>query len=84
MSVEDGRFFIEQGLAPFGKILVKGWIVKRELTKIEKLIVFLSALFHDIGKPEKFFTDDEGIGHFYGHPEAGAKIFDEISDSMLY
>ena len=39
----------------------------------------LAALFHDIGKPEKFFTDDEGIGHFYGHPEAGAKIFDEIS-----
>lgn len=39
----------------------------------------LAALFHDIGKPEKFFTDDEGIGHFYGHPEASAKIFDEIS-----
>lgn len=39
----------------------------------------LAALFHDIGKPEKFFTDDKGIGHFYGHPEAGAKIFDGIS-----
>ena len=41
-----------------------------------------AALFHDIGKPEKFFTDDEGIGHFYGHPETGAKIFDEISSRL--
>ena len=26
-----------------------------------------AALFHDMGKPASFFTDDEGIGHFYGH-----------------
>ena len=35
----------------------------------------LAALFHDIGKPEKFFTDEEGVGHFYGHWETSAKIF---------
>ncbi len=37
----------------------------------------LAALFHDIGKPEKFFTDEEGIGHFYGHWETSAKIFNQ-------
>lgn len=37
----------------------------------------LAALFHDIGKPEKFFTDEEGVGHFYGHWETSAKIFNQ-------
>ena len=27
----------------------------------------LAALFHDMGKPATFFTDEEGVGHFYGH-----------------
>ncbi|MBQ7374038.1 MAG: CCA tRNA nucleotidyltransferase [Clostridia bacterium] len=26
-------------------------------------------LLHDIAKPDKFFLDDKGEGHFYGHPE---------------
>lgn len=26
-----------------------------------------AALFHDMGKPAAFFTDEDGIGHFYGH-----------------
>lgn len=26
-----------------------------------------AALFHDMGKPATFFTDDDGRGHFYGH-----------------
>lgn len=32
----------------------------------------LAAFLHDIGKPACFFTDDAGVGHFYGHPAAGA------------
>lgn len=28
----------------------------------------LAAIFHDIGKPETYSMDDNGIGHFYGHP----------------
>ncbi len=48
----------------------------------QNIYLRFAALFHDIGKPKKFFTDDEGIGHFYGHPEAGAKIFDEISSRL--
>lgn len=37
-------------------------------------VMKLAALLHDAGKPETFFRDEEGIGHFYGHPEAGAAI----------
>lgn len=42
----------------------------------------LAALFHDIGKPEKFFVGEDGKGHFYGHPETSAHIFDEISSRL--
>ncbi|MDO4173362.1 MAG: HD domain-containing protein [Eubacteriales bacterium] len=28
----------------------------------------LAMLFHDCGKPGTFHMDDNGVGHFYGHP----------------
>lgn len=34
----------------------------------------LAALFHDVGKPEKY-TEDERGGHFYGHWDASRQIF---------
>lgn len=36
--------------------------------------VRLAALFHDIGKPQCFALDEQGIGHFPGHPETGEEI----------
>lgn len=33
-----------------------------------------AALMHDVGKPATFFTDDNGQGHFYGHPHEGEQI----------
>ena len=38
----------------------------------------LTALLHDIGKPGVFTHDEKGIGHFYGHPQAGAEIVERI------
>ena len=38
----------------------------------------LAMLLHDIGKPETFFTDDKGIGHFYGHPKRSARMAEDI------
>lgn len=37
-----------------------------------------AALLHDIGKPQVFNRDDDGIGHFPGHNEAGAAIAEDI------
>lgn len=34
----------------------------------------IAALLHDVGKPDTYFMDDDGIGHFYGHPTRGAEI----------
>lgn len=42
----------------------------------------IAALFHDIGKPSKFFMDEDGVGHFYGHPQEGATIFAKIATRL--
>ena len=42
----------------------------------------LAALFHDIGKPQTYSVDEKGIGHFYGHPQAGTKIVRQIMQNM--
>lgn len=33
-----------------------------------------AAFLHDIAKPQCFTLDERQRGHFYGHPEAGAKL----------
>ncbi len=40
-------------------------------------VLRLSALLHDIGKPETF-TEADGIGHFYGHSDASVKLAENI------
>ena len=41
-------------------------------------ILRLTMLLHDVAKPEKFFTDEKGAGHFYGHAQAGAETADRV------
>lgn len=38
----------------------------------------LAMLLHDIAKPACFFTNENGVGHFYGHGERGAALADGI------
>ena len=39
-------------------------------------VLRLSALLHDVGKPAAFSLDEEGVGHFYGHPKVSAALTD--------
>lgn len=48
----------------------------------KNIFLRFAALFHDIGKPSKFFTDEEGIGHFYGHPDKSEEIFNSIATRL--
>ena len=39
-----------------------------------KFEVKMAALLHDVGKPDAYTTDEDGHGHFYGHPVISAEI----------
>ena len=42
----------------------------------------LAALLHDIGKPDCFSLDENGIGHFYGHYEKSAELAEKLLSSL--
>ena len=46
------------------------------------LIMRLSALFHDIGKPNSYKEDENKVGHFYGHWELSKEIFIKYSSKF--
>lgn len=47
-------------------------------------ILRLTALFHDLGKPETYTEDENGVGHFYGHYQKSKEIFDEFASKQQY
>jgi len=52
---------------------------------VEKdLILRLAAFFHDIGKPQSFFMDNNGVGHFYGHDKLSVEITRNVLIRMKY
>ena len=44
-----------------------------------ELIVRLTALFHDVGKPPAFTLDEEGVGHFRGHWDHSEALFKQYA-----
>ena len=45
-------------------------------------LVRWAALFHDMGKPAAFFTDEDGTGHFYGHAAISVMLARGIMDRL--
>ena len=48
------------------------------------LILKLTALFHDVGKPDTYVLGEDGQGHFYEHPKKSAELSEEILVRMRY
>ncbi|MGF7059098.1 CCA tRNA nucleotidyltransferase [Brassicibacter mesophilus] len=48
------------------------------------LVLRLAALFHDIGKPECFSIDENGIGHFYRHHIISMEIAEIILKRLRF
>lgn len=42
----------------------------------------LAALFHDIGKPQTYSEDENGIGHFYNHWNKSVEIFKKYQEKF--
>jgi tRNA nucleotidyltransferase (CCA-adding enzyme) len=47
------------------------------------IIIRLIMLFHDIGKPN-CYSEADGIGHFYGHPQASTDMTKDILTRLKY
>lgn len=47
-------------------------------------ILRLTMLLHDIGKPGLKTIDTEGVAHFKGHPQLGARMADDILRRLKY
>lgn len=48
------------------------------------LVIRLTMLLHDIAKPWCYTESGDGAGHFYGHPQEGAKMAGEILSRLKY
>ncbi len=58
---------------------VYGHILKVVELVPQNLTARFVALFHDVGKPEVYREDENGVGHFYGHWEKSVEVFDRFS-----
>ncbi|MFV0399333.1 MAG: CCA tRNA nucleotidyltransferase [Oscillospiraceae bacterium] len=47
-------------------------------------IIRLTMLLHDIGKPQRFTVDVNGVGHFKGHATVSAEMSDRILRRLRY
>lgn len=45
-----------------------------DLADTNKFEIKMSALLHDVGKPQAYTVDENGQGHFYGHPAISREI----------
>lgn len=48
------------------------------------LVLRLTMLLHDIGKPACKSTDENEIDHFYGHPAVSAKLADQMLRALKF
>lgn len=53
-------------------------------TKKQHTILCFVMLLHDVAKPSCMTVDEDGCGHFYGHPAAGGKLAEEILHNLKF
>lgn len=55
-----------------------------ENTPADDIVLRLTALFHDIGKPDTYVVGEDGQGHFYGHPAKSVEITKNVLERLRY
>lgn len=69
---------------PYHHLSVYGHTAKAlSMCESDDLVVRLTLLFHDIGKPE-CYTEDEKGGHFKGHPVVSHRLAEQILDRLRF
>jgi len=69
---------------PHHSLTVYNHIIKSVESVPKDLILRLTMLLHDIGKPQCFTLDNMNIGHFKGHPEISAQMSKVILKRLKY
>ena len=54
------------------------------LSKKKYTMLVLTMLLHDVAKPEVMTVDEQGEGHFFGHPEQSAKTAGKVLKRLTY
>lgn len=49
-----------------------------------KIHLRLAVLFHDVGKPDAYFCDEKGRGHFYGHSKISESLTRKSLKALKY
>ena len=54
------------------------------MNKKQHTILCMAMLLHDIAKPVVMTVDDDGTGHFYGHPQESEKMAKKIMRRLTF
>ena len=77
-SMGDGSNFIPDDVFQQAEELKTG------IDKKHQLMLCLVMLLHDVAKPEVMSVDENGTGHFYGHPQKGEKMAENILKRLAF
>lgn len=55
-----------------------------QLSDKQHVILSMAMLLHDAGKPETMTVDENGIGHFYRHPEVSERMASRILKRLTF
>ncbi len=67
-----------------GDVLKQTEGLKTDIDKKHQLMLCLAMLLHDIAKPEVMVVDENGTGHFYGHPQRGEGMAENVLKRLSF
>ncbi len=66
------------------KVMITAKKIAKKMNKKQHTILCMAMLLHDIAKPVVMTIDDDGIGHFYGHPQESEKMVKKIMRRLTF
>ena len=66
------------------KVMITAKKIAKKMNKKQHTILCMAMLLHDIAKPVVMTIDDDGIGHFYGHPQESEKMAKKIMRRLTF
>lgn len=81
-EIKELQGFVQNNRYHIYDVLTHTFVVMNHVES--DLVLRLSALFHDFGKPRTYTEDASGVGHFYGHEKVSAEMARTILRRLDY